>query len=575
MALAAVRSMFNKAPLFSLLLTLLLATSGCSSLLSGDGTTTDGSPSSGSGSGGGGGSGGVVGTPGGLDPSSNFIDDQDFVIPENAVVGDTVGRAKPYPTVTLTSAIFSITAGNSSGIFEIDSSTGMISIAGSASLDGTYDLTVSVQTNGSLTDNAIVTVTVLDEAETIFIDPEANDSAENGSRAHPFNSFDDFGFGDYPEGFAFLAKRDTTIARTEPIFVGRNHMLLGAYGAGERPLFHIDKFEAHAIYNWNGPTGITIRDIEVFAPGGTSCLRFGGDGPGTTIDNVVCHGPVWGFRAFTPDIRFVYSEIYDIVDDGMFIQHVDGAEIAYNYVHHVNTAWVPPYTPQGTASGDAIQFNNVANWHVHHNRTDRTNSGNKFCFIATGDSQNSGVFEYNLLQGPLTDGDGGASIYFANGDGLVVRYNTIEGPSPGAMWSHTPNTEFYGNIVYGMGSGPQCYVGGANCRIDNNVFHDLDKAIYVSGSLTARNNIFSLVDADDVAIASSAGNFTDVDFNLYTRGPTDGGTNSFIDDPLFVDIDNFNFNLQEGSPAIDAGIDIGLPRVGDYPDIGAIERQVD
>lgn len=56
--------------------------------------------------------------------------------------------------------------------------------------------------------------------------------------------------------------------------------------------------------------------------------------------------------------------------------------------------------------------------------------------------------------------------------------------------------------------------------------------------------------------------------------------NTLESDPLFVDMENFDFHLQENSPAIDQGdaevapeIDFyGLPR-DDYPDLGAVEYQ--
>jgi hypothetical protein len=42
-------------------------------------------------------------------------------------------------------------------------------------------------------------------------------------------------------------------------------------------------------------------------------------------------------------------------------------------------------------------------------------------------------------------------------------------------------------------------------------------------------------------------------------------------DPLFVKPANNDFRLRAGSPAIDAGVDVGLPFQGDAPDIGAYE----
>jgi len=49
------------------------------------------------------------------------------------------------------------------------------------------------------------------------------------------------------------------------------------------------------------------------------------------------------------------------------------------------------------------------------------------------------------------------------------------------------------------------------------------------------------------------------------------GTDYVIGDPLFVDPANGDFHLQEDSPAIDNGLDMGLPYAGSAPDIGAYE----
>ncbi|MGD2034115.1 MAG: T9SS type A sorting domain-containing protein [Bacteroidales bacterium] len=58
--------------------------------------------------------------------------------------------------------------------------------------------------------------------------------------------------------------------------------------------------------------------------------------------------------------------------------------------------------------------------------------------------------------------------------------------------------------------------------------------------------------------------------------------NSFNNDPLFVDVYNDNFDLEPGSPGIDAGMSVGLVQdflgnevpLGGAPDIGIIEKRM-
>ena len=50
-----------------------------------------------------------------------------------------------------------------------------------------------------------------------------------------------------------------------------------------------------------------------------------------------------------------------------------------------------------------------------------------------------------------------------------------------------------------------------------------------------------------------------------------GDANSSEDDPTFTDEANDDFTLLTGSPAIDAGVDVGLSYEGDAPDLGANE----
>ncbi len=550
-----------------------------------------------SGSGGGGGAGGLGGGQvggggkGGGEgggtalPETTFLffASQDLVIAEVASAGDTVGYAKTSPAVTLTAPTFEITGGDDTARFVMEATTGLITVAEGASFDAateaTIPLTVRVGEPALGSNTAVVTVHVLAADTTVFIDPDNSaDTAQDGSIDHPYDSFTDVSI---TSGYAYLLKRGTQTQFDGALEIGVSDLLIGAYGTGERPYFEASS-NSHAIYNWSGPQNVTVRDLEIRSDG-DSCVRFGGaSGANETIDNVVCHGPGWGIRAFAvTGLTIVYSEIYDIRDDGIFTAENTEVEIAFNDIHDVNQNWVEPYTPETQAAGDAIQFVDNNQWHVHHNRLDRTNSGNKFCFIATNPSYPSpavdeGVFEHNLLMGPKTTGDGGASIYFgSNAANLIVRCNTILAPSPGAIWSHSENLVFHGNVVSGIAA--LTCLANSPCTVDHNVFHaiDHDRILFSNSGLVARNNIFD-TDQDTVAIHNT-GSLVE-SHNLYVQGPA-GGDDGIEGDPLFVDPASGDFRLQAGSPAIDSGMDAGytvdmdghpIP-TGAAPDIGAHE----
>ncbi|MBW2457281.1 MAG: hypothetical protein JRI68_22425, partial [Deltaproteobacteria bacterium] len=158
---------------------------------------------------------------------------------------------------------------------------------------------------------------------------------------------------------------------------------------------------------------------------------------------------------------------------------------------------------------------------------------------------------------------------------LIVRYNTILAPSPGAIWSHAENLVFHGNVVSGIAA--LTCLAGSPCTVDHNVFHaiDHDRILFSNCGLVARNNIFD-TDQDTVAI-DNTGSLVESN-NLYVEGPA-GGDDGVAGDPLFVDPASGNFRLQPGSPAIDSGLDAGytvdmdghpIP-MGAAPDIGAYE----
>lgn len=415
-------------------------------------------------------------------------------------------------------------------------------------------------------------------ASAIHIDPEnAGDPQADGTLAHPFDAFDDVSWTD---GIVVVVKRGTTLD-IDVVDVAASDVIIASYGEpnGARPVIHSTAVASpgsnrHAFYATHR-TNVTVRDLDIHAPDATSCIRFGGDtSSGHQVVNCAVHGSGWGIRAFDLDgLTVLNTEVYDIKDDGMFIQRVTNIDISHCYVHDVNQNWVPPYTPQTEAGGDGIQLSDCNGWHVHLNVLDRTNSGNKFCFISNNPAQDDGVFEYNVLSGPLTTGDGGASIYFHDGAGLIVRYNLVQGPSPGPLYSHAADLQIYGNVFTTMSGG---VFASHSATLYNNVFHQLPAAVS-GGAIVAKNNVFALVSASDPAFGTTTS--LDESHNLFAVGePT---PNSIAGDPAFVDPSAGDFHLQAGSDCIDHGTDVGLSEdmdgvpipQGAAPDIGAYEYQ--
>ncbi|MBC8488996.1 MAG: cadherin domain-containing protein [Bacteroidetes bacterium] len=113
------------------------------------------------------------------------IDDQSFAIDENSPSGQQAGTiiaTDPDNGQTLT---YTITAGNTSGAFQIGSTSGVITVANSSALDyetnPVFSLTVEVQDNGqgNLTDQATVTVNLIDVNEVPNIDDQSFAIDEN------------------------------------------------------------------------------------------------------------------------------------------------------------------------------------------------------------------------------------------------------------------------------------------------------------------------------------------------------------------------------------------------------------
>jgi hypothetical protein len=155
------------------------------------------------------------------------------------------------------------------------------------------------------------------------------------------------------------------------------------------------------------------------------------------------------------------------------------------------------------------------------------------------------------------------------------------------------NTKYYNNVFvnaydcgidFGAYNGAYPYQG---LEITNNIFYNNGSSarsesyqLYIYDQTlmlgnTYKNNIFYKPGISDVIrYGNDETNdypHTVAEFNA--ENETDGDTilNNLQSDPLFIDAANSDFKLQTLSPAINAGIDVGLDYLGDAPDIGAYE----
>lgn len=157
----------------------------------------------------------------------------------------------------------------------------------------------------------------------------------------------------------------------------------------------------------------------------------------------------------------------------------------------------------------------------------------------------------------ISGGDGSRPPIEVNG--IVIRNNLIlnnaEDAIKVAYEGHIRNISIYNNVLYGNDIGVDISAGDVDgIAINNNIF---------------LSNRYAQLD-----ISSRINNLT-ISHNLYHQ-PGSVGSGASDDspvfgDPLFVNAAEGDFHLQAYSPAIDAGVDVGLPYNGAAPDLGAFE----
>jgi len=237
-----------------------------------------------------------------------------------------------------------------------------------------------------------------------------------------------------------------------------------------------------------------------------------------------------------------------------------------------------------------------------------------------------GLIEGNRLELENTGSTTDQGIYILSGTNTIVRNNYISGPpaygihiydEPNGYTPRIENVTVENNIVIGshlrsgivvaihQNSNPYVRIQGVkihnnvvinnaegglllsygrlrNVEVYNNVFYNNGLGgigIYSEDldSLKIINNVFSMHQGGyHIYNNSNIVSFV-LAYNLYFQPQSVGsGANDLhplFGDPLFVDPAGNDFHLSHNSPAIDAGIFVGLPFLGSAPDMGAFEYE--
>jgi len=442
-------------------------------------------------------------------------------------------------------------------------------------------------------------------ADTIYIDPNYKGEIKNGTVTAPYNSWESVSF---TNGNLYLQKRGTTYTSSKQILISvKNNIIIGAYGEGDKARFSYTGTE-HA-FRIVSSSYCTIENFEVDGNGNALALiGFNGTEGSYTLKNTINNCLIYnadnvknggyGIHGYHNDsLAIINTEIHKIGLDGIYLANEPNVEIGYCYIHDVNRIYfINP--DQTQSSGDGIQLDGYYNgFHIHNTIIDRTGgAGNKFNLILAskpGTSDNAkGIIEYCTFK---TGSNVATAFYIGMGNGIIIRYNIFEGLAPAIRLSgmYTSNNLIHNNLFNNCASGIgvaysyPAETGGpcTGTKIYNNVFYHVPKNhIWIDKTdIETRNNIHVRTNDSGVAIYNYGGGSWKISNNCYSSKEVAGtpglGTNSIIGDPLFVDPENQNFNLQENSPCINSGIDVDIAYdidgvkipFGTHPDIGAYE----
>ena len=212
-------------------------------------------------------------------------------------------------------------------------------------------------------------------------------------------------------------------------------------------------------------------------------------------------------------------------------------------------------------------------------------------FDCGNESRDHGIYvptSNEIVRGNISFLNPGYGIHaYSNPSNLLIERNVVFDNLTGGILLATDHTKVYNNIVYKSYDPLDCQ----NHRDVVGIFYYSE----ASQNNDVRNNIFmnacyanARFDTGPQCVGANGANTCLDDYNVYYNSPNVGtslqerrgvgdppyfirGSHELYADPLFVNPGIGDFRLQPNSPAIDRGVNIGMPYNGSVPDLGAYE----
>jgi hypothetical protein len=325
-----------------------------------------------------------------------------------------------------------------------------------------------------------------------------------------------------------------------------------------------------------------------------------------TVRNVVAHGVyVWGGHHIT-----ISGVMVDGTGNGgLIVEQTADLTVTHNTIIHAQRGWIDLDGEPQIGAHEALSVIGVERFEVAHNTVrDTLKEG-----IDIKESASDGTVHHNTVARACMVG-----IYINEAFDVAVTENTVRDtgrlrlgdeavlcelhPVFGADFSpwygigiqlatgdlgdlsqgKLARVDVIGNVVWnarqnGLEFWDEWSESGSgqgrmwDNRVLHNVFYGCGGSCllveYADNTIIA-NNIIAPLDGD--TITGDAILASQITHNLFVDGSPVGAA-ALTGDPLFADPLAGDFSLLPDSPAIDAGIDVGLPYDGSAPDIGTIE----